>query len=284
MAYAIIGLLFILLVVFAVLSAKTWHWINIVFLILAFISGVAACAGLAQVYKLRVDAMNYAKNQEDRRVSLEKQVAEATFGSIQSIEYDENSLRGVNQMLTQELSGRGRVWPSGQIEKVGENRIFKFAATRPDDPDGNNSMQDMVLYAFADGVIGDGVAPLTYIGTVRVVSESPQQVELQKVFIANTDDYDTIASTWSLFEKMPSDRRDTFKKVENITDESFDIAAYRQLLMSKYLPRDSFAALDDEQYEDLIDRYAFDGLPLATINKWIEDNRDSRHPNNLTFG
>ncbi len=283
MSYAIIGLVFLLLVVFAVLSAKSWHWINIVFLILTFIAGVGACAGLSQVMKLRSDLMKNADRQEERRIRLEAQANEAVVGAPDSIEFGRDSLRGINELLTQEMAGRGRVWTSGQVSEAAANRVFQFAAARPADDVAANKMQDMVLYAFADGQVAGQMAPYSYVGTVRVVKESPDQLELEPVFIANVGEYNQIQSSWSLFEKMPNDRRDIFKKVENITDDNFDVDAYRATLMTNYLPRANFSGLSDAEYERLIDRYAFDGMSLATINQWLEANAATRHPDNLKF-
>ena len=61
MTYAIIGIAFVLLVVFAVLAARnTWHWINSVFLVLTFIVGVGAAVKTSEVYQERTADMKEA--------------------------------------------------------------------------------------------------------------------------------------------------------------------------------------------------------------------------------
>jgi hypothetical protein len=269
MSYAIFGLIFVLLIVFGVMSSKQWHWLNIVFLILTYVAGVAACAGMAKALKLRQRDMSDAFKQEALAEKYETDASLAISGSPNSITYDANSLRGLNEQLNQEMLGRGRVWPRGNVtvsEKTPENRVFNFSAERDGDNGPQNQMTGMVLYIFADGVIDDQDYPVYYIGTARVVSETPKQIELEPVFIVNKPAYATPAATWSLFEKMPIDRRDAFKKRANLMGDDFDLTKYREALETQFLPAEMFG-LDpnSEAYERLIDRYAFDGLKLGEI-------------------
>ena len=53
--------------------------------------------------------------------------------------------------------------------------------------------------------------PLTYIGSVLVSGESPESLKLQPVFISNVQEWNEPSSSWTLFEKMPLDRHDTFQ-------------------------------------------------------------------------
>jgi hypothetical protein len=69
---------------------------------------------------------------------------------------------------------------------------------------------------------------------------------------------------------MPTDRRDAFKKIANIQGDEFDISEFRKALAT-HLPASLFGLAEDSQeYEALIDRYAFDGLTLGQIQNWIE--------------
>ena len=137
MSYAIFGLIFVLLIVFGVLSAKHWHWVNTVFLVLCFIAGVAASAGLAKAYKLRTKDMNAAIKNEKDAANFQAQADLAIYGEPTSYAYDPGSLRYTNEQLTLEFYDRGRVWMSGQIAVNDANRVFRFANVRGDINDVN---------------------------------------------------------------------------------------------------------------------------------------------------
>lgn len=168
----VISLLFILLVVFCVLSAKNWHWSNIVFLILCYIAGVAACIALSQVLDRRSKALALVKTTEmeafglsidsdndgiddaidadvegksngpdadgdgisdnKTRFALESQAKYAEFGSPNSLTYSPNCLRGLSERYNLQQYGRGDIWKSGTPSAVGQNRVFQFQTPRPE--------------------------------------------------------------------------------------------------------------------------------------------------------
>ena len=278
MQLAIIGLVFVLLVVFSVLAAKTWHWINIVFLLLTFISGVAASAGLAKCLKLRREAMRNADLMEKRAIEAEAKARLAVYGSDDTPGYDPESLRGINEALSNEFMGRGRVWSKGQVIANDANRTFKFSVARGDEAQ-KLPLQDLFVYAFAESAIGEQIYPKDYVGSFRVISETPEQVELEPVFVANPPAYEQVNTTWSLFEKMPLDRRDAFKKVKGITEDNFDFTEYRNSLVNEYFPAANLGydlndPKDARAYERLIDRHTFDGQSLGDINNWVDAQTD----------
>ncbi|MEM7453622.1 MAG: hypothetical protein AAF456_04630 [Planctomycetota bacterium] len=288
MIYAILGLLFVVLIVFAVLTAKTWHWVNIVFLILTFIAGVVATGALAECLDKRRRAMEGALSAEAAAERNKRDADVAVYGSDNAVEYDSNCLRGIDQELTREMMGRGRVWSRGTVTIAptdNRNREFTFPAAR----DNTVNMGGMVVYAFVDGPIDvaiDGaveqqVYPVEFIGTFRVINEAADKLSLEPIFIANSSPYGDPQGTWSLMEKMPLDRRDAFKKVEGMMGDDFDLAAYRDVLVNKYLQA-SVIGMDpaSAEYEALIDRYAFDGQRLGDIATFI-DSQNGRI--NTTF-
>ncbi len=274
MPFAVIGLAFVLLIVFAVLSAKQWHWLNIVFLILTFLVGVAATAAMAQCYQRRLDEQSAAENAMEDAMEWKEKARMAVFGSVTSIEYDADSLRGLDQLLQLATYGRGRVWNRGTPTADGNNREFAFEVAR----DAKSNMETMVLFAFADGLISvtlsdgtvvDQIYPLGFIGSFRVVTEANDKLTLEPDFVADEDAYASPQGTWSLYEKMPLDRRDAFRKAKGL-DDDIEIAAYREILQTEYMPPERFG-LDagSAEYEALIDRFAFDGRPLGDIRTYI---------------
>jgi protein-S-isoprenylcysteine O-methyltransferase Ste14 len=71
--YLAVGLLFVLLVVFAVMARKHWHWSNIVAVILTFVAGTASMFGAARVYQLRHAVMKDANDSEVRAERAEEE-------------------------------------------------------------------------------------------------------------------------------------------------------------------------------------------------------------------
>ena len=279
---AVVALLFILLIVFCVISAKNWHWSNIVFLILAYIAGVAACAGMAQVLQGRTDVLKKLKTSEENLAQLNDRYSKVVNGTADSLTYGQDSLRGLTAELQLQLYGRGRVW-SGTVTG-GQSKTFTLPEAR--DLSGENpvTLKNVLFYAFANELDPQGnIYPRTFIGTVRVSAETATAWTLKPEFIVQQGLYDGDGNSWSLYEKMPTDRHDTFTNMAgvDIEDEDFDLTAYRNLLETKFLPASAlgFAVNDADPdvareaaiaYERFIDRIAFDGLSIGKIDSWIE--------------
>lgn len=279
---AVVALLFILLIVFCVISAKNWHWSNIVFLILAYIAGVAACSGMAQVLKGRTDVLKKVKASEEKLAQLNDRFNEVVNGPPISLTYSDNSLRGLTASLQLQLYGRGRVW-SGTVTG-GQSKTFTLPEARDLSGEKPVTLKNVLFYAFANELDPQGnIYPRTFIGTVRVSAETETAWTLKPEFIVQQGLYDADGNSWSLYEKMPSDRHDTFTNIAgvDIEDENFDLTAYRNLLETQYLPAGALGfAINDADpdvareaaiaYERFIDRIAFDGLSLGKIDAWIE--------------
>jgi len=292
----ILALLFIVLIVFCVVARKTWGWVDITFTILSFMAGVAAIWGLTQVYSLRSkDLAAVEKHQKD----LETFTREAdllVYGDPTSVTYDPGSLRAISSELNRELAGRGRVWSNGNVTATGQNRVFAFTEPRADVVE--HPLVDVVVFAFLNRAIGNQDYPALYIGSVRVESETGDNVTLAPVALAEPDEFDQPTGSWTLFEKMPLDRRGSFKQaavallkdkrnnppnvtalLENLQDENadLDLTLFRELLTTDYLPADLIGLdPDSREYEQLIDMYTFDGISLGKIQNWIDKNSAGR--------
>ena len=286
----IIGLAFILVVVFCIVARKTWGWVDITFTILSFLAGVAAIWGLTQVYSLRTaDMAEVAKHQK----AFDDATQEADFliqGDPTSVTYDPGCLRAISGELTRELAGRGRVWSNGEVTADGNNRVFAFTESRPDVV--GRPLLDVVLFAFLDRPVDGQNYPALYVGAVRVESETGANVTLSPVALAEPGEFAQPSGNWTLFEKMPLDRRGSFKQaavallkdkpnnppkvtalLENLQDDTadLDISLFRELLTSTYLPANLLGMeADSREYEQLIDMYAFDGVSINKIQDWID--------------
>jgi len=284
MSLAIIGVVTILFIVFVILSAKSWHWVNIVFLVLTYLAGVGTVIGAAQVLQLRSKEISTLIKSERTLERVTKDVEEALYGTSESDEFSADSLFGLSEQYNLRLTGLGRVWASGSVAAKDNNRVYTFSDSSPKGDD----MTDMLLHAFAEDSEN---RPVAYIGSLRVV-EIGDSIELEPVFIANQGLYDSQDNPWTLYEKMPTDRHDTFLRDAGIKEseiEEMDISAFREKLRTEYLPAESFG-LDVEnnpihlsRYEEILDRYNFDGLKIGTIRNWIDTQQPARANNNIIF-
>ena len=141
MSFAIVGIVTLLFIVFVFLSAKSWHWVNIVFLVLTYLVGVGTVIGAAQVLNLRSKEVLALKQSEERLLELETQLDEALYGPADSNEYGPKSLFALSERFNQQTRGNGRSWVDGAVEQKESNRVFQFSAESPK----GDSMSDMLL-------------------------------------------------------------------------------------------------------------------------------------------
>ena len=204
MTWGIIGFGFLLLIVFVVLAAKTWNWVDITFVVLIYCISVFTVMQATEVLNKRYAAMEKAelaeKDAETSKAAAEMQIS----GDSKSSTYTKGYLRYIDGVLSREMLGRGRVWSGGTVSKEGANRKYTFKTPRAD---GYEPLTDVVLYVFADGQ-NDGEN--YYIGTVRVESEDNASVTFSEEAIVSNQ-FDAANLGWKLFEKMPLDRRDIYK-------------------------------------------------------------------------
>jgi len=290
----IVGLLALVVIVFAIMSSKQWHWINIVLLILTLISSITAIAGMSFAYNHRRKGMIEFRNAEKLAIQKKQELDKLVNGDLLSPRFAPGSLRYIDSALSKSLTGRGRVWHAGQVTTAeGPQRTFTFTAPR--DLAKGGSLKGAVLYAFSETEIG---FPSRYVGSVQADAESNTTLTLKPLALAEVQAYAEPKSTWSLFEKMPQDQRGVFKEmltarvdsnpeipevykqfVEKLKDKNaeFDIPTFRDILKRDFLPA---AQLDfdpkSREYEQLIDRYAFDGQSIGKIESWVTANSAQR--------
>ena len=295
----ILGFAFLLLVIFCVIARKTWGWVDITFTILSFIAGAAAIWGATQVYSLRSKDLAAVERHKKDLAKFTEEADRLINGDPSSVTYDPGSLRAVSGELTRELAGRGRVWSNGRVVANGENRVFSFVDPRPDVVE--RPLLDVVVFAFLTSAIEGNNYPAQYVGAVRVEAETANDLTLAPVAIAEPGEFNRPSGQWTLFEKMPLDRRGSFKQaavallkdkpnnppqvtelLENLEEvqegtADLNISLFRELLTSNYLPADLIGLdADSREYEQLIDMYAFDGISLGKIQNWIDENSAGR--------
>ncbi len=285
MFYLVYGIIFVVLIAGCVMAAKHWHWVNTVFLILTFIAGVAATAGMAQVFYKRSKAVTAYNRIVKDHAQASEQLKVAIFGKPSDIGYGENSLRGVSNKLNLELMGRGRVWSGGNVASEGENLWnFKFASAVVEGEDNQlNQLKQIEVQVFRDQIINGRAYPVSYIGEFRINDATREGFVLQSLQIVDSAEAASPTNTWSIYEKMPLDRRGAFKDAiaamakEGVNVEEMSIDQFRNILQTQFFPADKVPfPVQGAEYERLIDSYAFDGLSLGKIQNWIDANSASR--------
>jgi 23S rRNA pseudoU1915 N3-methylase RlmH len=292
MFYLVYGIILVVLIAGCVMAAKHWHWVNTVFLILTFLAGVAATVGMAQVFYKRSKAVKALSDITKKHDLVSAQLNEAIYGKPSDIGYGEKSLRGVSNKLNLELLGRGRVWSGGNVASAGEGLWdFKFASAIPEGGDIQLKLLDQIeVQVFRDQVINQRAYPVSYIGEFRIkvkVNEdgtvARDGFQLQGLQIVDTAEAASPTSTWSIYEKMPLDRRGAFKDAiaalskEGMDVDELSIDQFRQILQTQFFPAEKVPFdVESAQYERLIDSYAFDGVSLGKIQNWVEANQGAR--------
>lgn len=306
----IVALLVILVIVFAILSAKNWHWSNIVFLSLTVIAGAFAANGMATVFDQRTKAMKEYNKQEKALAKAEDDLQQAKSGSLMAETYEPGTLRYVDEKLSQALIGRGRAWSGGTatwIDKEKGTFKYTFPPTPGEDAPTAIGLKEYRLYAFLETQpAGRQITyPSHFVGVFRVDAETGTDLTLEVVTYGRPGLPLDGKLKWTLFEKMPQDRRDVFRSAiiaeaeanadnpafadyqtltKMFTDDNtpLDISLYRKVLQKDYLNpelmgfklgNDPANQRDNARYENLLDRYSFDGLSLAEIENWIQNEK-----------
>lgn len=283
MGYAFAGLLFVLIVVFVVMSWKQWHWSFSIFLILSFFAGVAAVGGAAKVFKKRSELLKDLEKSEVDLAKFKEEAERTLYGDPRSVTYSAESFYGIESNFKLLTTGRGRVWSGGEVDAGTGNRVLKFKNEAGGDvASDNSSLKGTVLYAFLDYDFDGKSVPSEFLGSLTVVNAQPTSLELAPLFIVDAEAFQG-AGRWTLYEKMPGDRHDTFILANNLAKDMSDlskdlsISDYRRLLTEEIFPADS-VGMDpsSEAYEAFIDQFAFDFRPFGEIRNWVEMNAENR--------
>ena len=295
----VVGLIALIVFVFAILSAKNWHWVNVVLLIFTLIASITSIIGMTQAFKHRRDGMVQFRDARIDALKKEAKLEKIISGDPLSIKYGKGSLRDSNNRLTLALTGRGHVWLGGTVSKTAsadgeQQHTFTFKNER--NLENEASLVGAILYAFSEN---NGI-PANYIGSVSVEGESKTEFTLKPVDLVDSQRFENPQKPWTLFEKMPQDQHGIFKEalISKINSEAgdndsdvakfvksleeskeinkefaeIDIAEFTQILKRDLLPANQIGyAADSLEYEQLIDSYAFDGQSIGKIEKYVEN-------------
>jgi hypothetical protein len=115
-------------------------------------------------------------------------------------------------------------------------------------------------------------------------------VETEPIFPEIANEFAAPSSTWSLYETSPVDDASAFKRLRESlakfdpTGEAGDFDTYQKeyreeltkLIPPSMLGLDLNTKEDAIRYEAVLDRFAFDRMRVAQINRWIEDHKNER--------
>ena len=278
----VVIVLAIAIIFLLVKSSQTWSWLHICSVLAVFTIGIFAAMAASQVLKTRTAWIKcYAQN-VDLKAEAEKAHHAALFGPANAIKIAKNSLRGTASRLELEFLRGGRIWRAGEISiPAPDDTELLHEVVFADDSDAP-IFKDMILFGFSehdiDGNDESEKQPTQFLGIFKVTGSANNVVTIKNVFMANRFEIENPSTTWAFFEKMPLDDRDIFKINSGLVGDEFDIDAYRQQLETVYFPQDrinfsrddDLLAIDAGSYQNLINEYAFDGLPFNQINGWLQ--------------
>ena len=288
----VVGLIALIVLVFAILSAKNWHWVNVVLLIFTLIASITSIIGMTYAFKHRRDGMLIFQRESKRALDAEAKLENIISGDPLSVQYGKGSLRDSNNRLALAMTGRGHAWRGCTVTADGEQNKFTLKNERNQEDEA--SLVGAIVYAFSEN---NGI-PANYIGSVAVeVIES--ELVLKPVDLVDSQRFENPQKPWTLFEKMPQDQHGIFKEAlvskTNLEEDDIDsavaklvksmqeskeiskefvevdIAEFTQILKRDFLPANQLGyAPDSLEYEQLIDQYAFDGQSIGRIEKYID--------------
>ncbi len=288
--YIVFGLIFVALIVIAILSAKEFHWVNSLLLIFLFLSTAAASMGLAGVLHKRSKAVKNLATKEKNLTRVSADYNKAVFGDADAIGFGKSSLRALSAQLDLLQVGRGRVWNGGKVVAADGDWTFTFPAAVPEGGLAQlESLVEVEVHVFKEEAIqvktSEGPKqvsiPVGYVGKFRIVEATLEALLLEEVRVINREEANQPTGSWTVFEKMPLDRRGSFKDAMAAINPEFDmenisIGDFRKILETQFFPAENFTfEADSAEYEKLIDQYAFDGRSLGQIEKWVEGQVNS---------
>jgi len=224
LVYIVLGLLFLLSIAAAWLSARTWPvgqviLVYVIFLATGFYVYLSAKSlAVRQRYRTQVERL------EATLQDLRAENAALEFGqeTEQSRGAKLGGIRQVRNALHQITLRRGRVWRDATVaEPAGPEGRVTVAVPEPS-PHGIE--QDTILFVFEQGPASDGAQ---YLGEFQVTAADPEAGTVTMapsldMTAAQLERLQASQMPWALYEFLPQDRDDVFA--------SLDEEALRQIL------------------------------------------------------
>ncbi|MCG8449979.1 MAG: phage holin family protein [Pirellulales bacterium] len=239
---ALIGLALLTGLVAIFLSAKNWHWTQLVLVMFILFAG-------AGVLYMTAKTLGMQKKLRAEIPRLEKDLARLQESNQRLLKGagDQKGIRELDHRLQIVLRERGRVWrqvqPAGQLSQDG-NIAIEIPHPQP-----HGLEENAIVFAFETGP-PNAAAPQNgpqYLGEFLVKKVSAGGATLETIHLLNPRSGERIARSkgpWSLYETMPVDRHKLFA--------GFSEEQLRQMLpaqsVDEYLRHGSPATADDDEW------------------------------------
>ena len=233
----VLVLALIIALVTVALSAKIWHWTQVVLVLFIVLFGVGALFLGAEVFRihrnLRASIPRFEQQLEDVLRENERLIKGTD---------EEPGIRELEHRLQIVARERGRVWrgvlPNSEVTNQGGVQV------RIPNPQPHGLGRDTSVYAFETGEPTQGPEDL---GEFRVTESDADVVTLDPVLLIDQRTGERLAASqgpWSLYESMPADRHSIFA---DLSEEQL-----REMLpaesVEEYLRHGTDATPDDDQW------------------------------------
>jgi hypothetical protein len=244
---AVLGLLFVLGVVFGVLSKSSWRWPDILAGFLVLVTAFAFVFLVSLSLKTRRAWVQRVAKDQKQNETLRAQNKRLLWGDDNEAALSgEDNLTAVSAALSRLLLDRGRVWRDA-VPSVGPNDTFNLTIPGADAANPHQITPRFILYLFRENdvnVSGQVVnVPTNYIGEFEVVSVAENSVPVRPILYspglravqeaqaANPGNFTQVFSDfyikkgdvgfeWSLYETLPIDDHVVFASSEAEPDLS----------------------------------------------------------------
>jgi hypothetical protein len=233
----VLAVALLMALVTVILSAKNWHWSQVVLVLFILIFGTTALFLGAEVYRIN-------RNLRAGIPRLEQQLADAQQQTDRLLKgtNEEPGIRELEHRLRLVTRERGRVWrgvtPAGEVADDGRVTV------KVPHPQPHGLAEDTIVYAFETGDPGENKQ---YLGEFRVVDANADGVTLEPILLIDQRTGERMAASegpWSLYETMPVDRHSLFA--------GFSEEQLREMLpeqsVEEYIRQGAEATPDDDQW------------------------------------
>jgi hypothetical protein len=240
----LLGLLFVLGIVFLVLGAKTWRWPDVLAGVFVLLTALAFVFMMSLSLKTRRAWVKQYEELSTRNTTLKAESRRLLWGD--GNESGNENLTNLSSTLSRVLLDRGRVWRDS-IPAVGPNDTFNITIPGADKDNPHQISPRFILYLFRENDVAverdapEGInLPTNYIGEFEVVAVSDTGVQVRPILYspglravqeANPGGFMQVFSDfyivkdgknfeWSLYETLPIDDHTVFTDPDTEPDLS----------------------------------------------------------------
>lgn len=225
-----LGVLFLVAVLAAFMSAKAWHWGHVLLVMFVFLIGMGACILGAEVLRIRQFFLQKVADLEEKIEETTIQNAALEFGTfndqlIARLSPEGSEPGGVLDGITTLRSRlrtfaqiRGRVWPGMRPAKVdpqtGDASVAFPQLVQGEPPRGDQGLgKDMTVFVFEDAPPNpqDPARGGQYLGRFQVVDVGADGITIAPLLVHSWSAAhmkrlaESRRLTWTLYETMPID-------------------------------------------------------------------------------